>query len=77
MFPHFNSLLCRVEQVSGLLFRASRPKPWGGERLLQNVQPSATYPLAMKFGMTPNFTGATPVPPVRPSKNSATHIPLN
>jgi hypothetical protein len=51
-----------VAQASGLLFPASRRKPFATTIIvLKTANPIPRVPT--KFGGTPNLTGATPVPP--------------
>jgi hypothetical protein len=52
-----------VEQASGLWFRASRPKPAAGGHWLHDCTPTCNQSPPTKFGVTPNLTGVTPVPP--------------
>jgi hypothetical protein len=60
-----------VERASGLLFRASRPEPVWGVQLVFNYPATYIQRPATKFGVTPNLTGVTPVPP------GFIHVPLH
>jgi hypothetical protein len=52
-----------VEQASGLLFAASRRKPFTNLSRGQSPAQVRMCQRARKFDATPDLTGATPVPP--------------
>jgi hypothetical protein len=53
-----------VAQASGLLFRASRPKPLWDVNWLWFLQLTSNGWHLTKSGGTPDLTGATPAPPI-------------
>ena len=60
--PPFQNVVW-VAQASGLLFWASRPKPSGDVDWLWFVRTTSGGRCLTKSGVTPDLTGATPVPP--------------
>jgi hypothetical protein len=63
IFLQEKSIIYGVEQASGLLFRASRPKPLQDGQTLHACPTACNLRRATEFGGTPNSTRETRVLP--------------